>query len=326
MNDPVQLFGVKLLGRLDRDAAQGDPDARLHRSASSSSARSSSGWSAAVDAQAAARAPARSGCGRRSTSSPRRCSCSVSCPSGSTTRRASPRASAWCRRAWRSRCRRWSRRSRATSSSSAAASSPSASASRWAACEATSSRSASSRRRSWRWATRARRATTVWVRGRQYTGRIVTVTNDKIFEEPIYNATREFPFLWDEIQIPITYASDRQRAEAILLEVAAARDRGHPARGRAIPHAAERRVPPRPRDARAARLLPDHRQLARAQPALSLAGSRHARGQGPHRARHPRRASTRRASGSRARRSTSWRSPGARARARRRAEGRPGRG
>lgn len=63
-------------------------------------------------------------------------------------------------------------------------------------------------------------AASVWVRGRQYTGRIVTVTNDKIFEEPIYNATREFPFLWEEIQIPITYASDRHRAEAILLQAA----------------------------------------------------------------------------------------------------------
>jgi len=63
-------------------------------------------------------------------------------------------------------------------------------------------------------------ATEVWVRGRQYTGRIVTVTNDKIFEEPIYNATREFPFLWDEIHIPITYASDRKRAEEILLAAA----------------------------------------------------------------------------------------------------------
>jgi small-conductance mechanosensitive channel len=63
-------------------------------------------------------------------------------------------------------------------------------------------------------------AAMVWVRGRQYTGRIVTVTNDKIFEEPIFNATREFPFLWDEIQIPITYATDRQRAETILLDAA----------------------------------------------------------------------------------------------------------
>jgi small-conductance mechanosensitive channel len=61
---------------------------------------------------------------------------------------------------------------------------------------------------------------TVWVRGRQYTGRIVTITNDKIFEEPIFNSTREFPFIWDEIAIPITYATDRARAEAILVAAA----------------------------------------------------------------------------------------------------------
>jgi small-conductance mechanosensitive channel len=60
----------------------------------------------------------------------------------------------------------------------------------------------------------------VWVRGRQYTGRIVTITNDKIFEEPIFNATRGFPYIWDEIIIPITYATDRKRAEAILLAAA----------------------------------------------------------------------------------------------------------
>ncbi len=66
-------------------------------------------------------------------------------------------------------------------------------------------------------------APAVWVRGRQYTGRIVTITNDKIFEEPVYNATREFPFLWDEITIPITYATDRRRAEEILVEAAQSR-------------------------------------------------------------------------------------------------------
>jgi len=60
----------------------------------------------------------------------------------------------------------------------------------------------------------------VWVRGRQYTGRLVTVTNDKIFEEPIFNSTREFPFIWDELMIPVTYTADRKRAEAILLEAA----------------------------------------------------------------------------------------------------------
>ena len=63
----------------------------------------------------------------------------------------------------------------------------------------------------------------IWVRSRQYTGRIVTVTNDTIFTEPVYNYTRDFPYLWEEMVIPITYAADRKRAEAILL--AAVRER-----------------------------------------------------------------------------------------------------
>jgi len=60
----------------------------------------------------------------------------------------------------------------------------------------------------------------IWVKSRQYTGRIVTVTNDKIFNEPVYNYTRDFPYLWEEISIPIKYTADRDRAEQILLETA----------------------------------------------------------------------------------------------------------
>ena len=63
----------------------------------------------------------------------------------------------------------------------------------------------------------------MWVRGRQYTGRIVTITNDKIFDEPVYNYSREFPFIWEEMAIPVPYQADRKRAEEILLEVV----RGH---------------------------------------------------------------------------------------------------
>ena len=60
----------------------------------------------------------------------------------------------------------------------------------------------------------------VWVKSRQFTGRIVTVTNDKIFEEPIFNYTREFPYLWEEITIPIAYRDDRKQAERVMLEAA----------------------------------------------------------------------------------------------------------
>ena len=60
----------------------------------------------------------------------------------------------------------------------------------------------------------------MWVRSRQYTGRIVTVPNAKIFDEPVYNYTREFGFIWEEMHLPVPYAADRERAEQILLDAA----------------------------------------------------------------------------------------------------------
>ena len=39
-------------------------------------------------------------------------------------------------------------------------------------------------------------------------------------EEPIYNYTRDFPYLWEEIHIPISYKDDRVTAEKILLAAA----------------------------------------------------------------------------------------------------------
>ncbi len=59
-----------------------------------------------------------------------------------------------------------------------------------------------------------------WVKSRQYTGRVVTVTNDKVFDEAIYNYTRDFPYLWEELTLPIAYRDDRHRAEQILLAAA----------------------------------------------------------------------------------------------------------
>jgi len=57
----------------------------------------------------------------------------------------------------------------------------------------------------------------MWVQARQYSGRIVTVSNARIFDEPVYNYTRDFPFLWEEMHVPISYKSDRALAEEILL-------------------------------------------------------------------------------------------------------------
>ena len=50
----------------------------------------------------------------------------------------------------------------------------------------------------------------MWVRARQYTGRLVTVSNPKIFDEPVYNYTLEFPYLWEEMRIPVSYKDDRR--------------------------------------------------------------------------------------------------------------------
>jgi small-conductance mechanosensitive channel len=60
----------------------------------------------------------------------------------------------------------------------------------------------------------------MWVKSRQFTGRIVTVANSRIFDEPVYNYTRDFPYIWEEMALPIAYKADRVAAEQILLEVA----------------------------------------------------------------------------------------------------------
>lgn len=58
----------------------------------------------------------------------------------------------------------------------------------------------------------------MWVMSRQYSGRIVTISNAQIFEAPVYNYTREFPFIWEEMHFPIRYRDDRHQAEQIILE------------------------------------------------------------------------------------------------------------
>jgi small-conductance mechanosensitive channel len=62
-----------------------------------------------------------------------------------------------------------------------------------------------------------------WVKSDLYTGRIVRIANSFVFKEPVFNYSGDFPFLWDEITLPVTYASDhrlaRQILESVILEV-----------------------------------------------------------------------------------------------------------
>ena len=55
-----------------------------------------------------------------------------------------------------------------------------------------------------------------WVDGDLYNGRIVLITNSFVFKEPVFNYSGDFPFLWDEIKIPIQYGSNYDLATEII--------------------------------------------------------------------------------------------------------------
>ncbi len=61
-----------------------------------------------------------------------------------------------------------------------------------------------------------------WIGGDQATGRIVQFSNSKIFgNTPVFNYTRNFSYIWDELMLPVTYASNIQAASEILQEAGA---------------------------------------------------------------------------------------------------------
>jgi len=55
-----------------------------------------------------------------------------------------------------------------------------------------------------------------WVKGDQYNGRIVRIANSFVFKEPVFNYSADFPFVWDEITVPIKYGSDHNLARRII--------------------------------------------------------------------------------------------------------------
>lgn len=59
-----------------------------------------------------------------------------------------------------------------------------------------------------------------WVDGDLYNGRIVRIANSFVFSQPVFNYTADFPFLWDEIKIPIRYGSDYDLTKKILEKAA----------------------------------------------------------------------------------------------------------
>jgi small-conductance mechanosensitive channel len=60
-----------------------------------------------------------------------------------------------------------------------------------------------------------------WVNGDLYNGRIVTLSNSYVFREKIQNYSAEYPFLWDEVEIPIRHGSDYKMAKQLFETIAA---------------------------------------------------------------------------------------------------------
>jgi len=50
-------------------------------------------------------------------------------------------------------------------------------------------------------------------------GWLIQIPNSQILTEPIANYTSEFPFLWQEVPVVITFESDWCKAKACLLEM-----------------------------------------------------------------------------------------------------------
>lgn len=57
-----------------------------------------------------------------------------------------------------------------------------------------------------------------WVSSDNYSGRIVKISNAFVFKGPIKNYSMDFPFVWDELNILITYGSDVEMAKKIVLD------------------------------------------------------------------------------------------------------------
>ena len=59
-----------------------------------------------------------------------------------------------------------------------------------------------------------------WVKDDNYSGRIVQISNSNVFKGSVFNYSADFPFVWDEILIPVKFGSDVAEARKIFLGTA----------------------------------------------------------------------------------------------------------
>lgn len=57
------------------------------------------------------------------------------------------------------------------------------------------------------------------INGDLYNGRITSVSNSFVFKVPIQNYSADYPFLWDELNVPIRTESDFELAREVITKV-----------------------------------------------------------------------------------------------------------
>lgn len=58
-----------------------------------------------------------------------------------------------------------------------------------------------------------------WIKGDQATGRILTIPNSLLLSSVVMNYSKNTSFIWDEIEVPVTYRSDWKKAVEIIMTI-----------------------------------------------------------------------------------------------------------
>jgi len=55
-----------------------------------------------------------------------------------------------------------------------------------------------------------------WVRGDQVSGRVISIPNASVINQPVINYTKDHSFIWDELSLPLTYDSNWKLAISVI--------------------------------------------------------------------------------------------------------------
>lgn len=58
-----------------------------------------------------------------------------------------------------------------------------------------------------------------WVHADQSTGRVIHVPNHKVFSDSLANYTSDFEFIWNELEVLLTFESDWKKAKQLLQDI-----------------------------------------------------------------------------------------------------------